>query len=112
MACQSISLQAALGSEDDSGVFGDVISDTSIEIPGEEMSRVALYEKLHEILRTLPERDQQILIWRYGLYGQTALALDEISHRFNLSRERIRQLEARIMKNLRSPDKLRQLDDR
>ena len=92
--------------------FEDVISDSSAEIPGEEMSRTALYEKLHEILRTLPEREQQILIWRYGLFGQSVLALDEISHRFNLSRERIRQLEARIMKYLRSPDKLCQLDDR
>ena len=112
MACQSISLQAALGNEEDSGVFGDIISDSSVEIPGEEMSRLALYDKLYEILRTLSERDQQILIWRYGLFGQKSLAFDEISRRFNLSRERIRQLEARIMKYLRSPDKLRQLDDR
>lgn len=112
MACQSISLQAAMGNEEDSAVFGDIISDAAAEIPGEEMSRLSLYEKLHEILRALPERDQQILIWRYGLFGQTVLALDEISRRFNLSRERIRQLEARIMKYLRSPDKLRQLDDR
>ena len=112
MACQSISLQAAIGSNEDSGVFEDVISDSTTELPGEEMSRAALYEKLHEILRTLPEREQQILIWRYGLFGQPVLAFDEISRRFNLSRERIRQLEARIMKYLRTPDTLRQLDDR
>ena len=112
MAYQSISLQAAIGSEEDSGVFADVIFDVSADIPGDEMSRTALYEKLYEILRSLPERDQQILIWRYGLFGQPVLAFDEISRRFNLSRERIRQLEARIMKNLRSPDKLCQLDDR
>ncbi|MBQ7396228.1 MAG: sigma-70 family RNA polymerase sigma factor [Lentisphaeria bacterium] len=112
MACQSISLQAALGNGDDYGVFEDVISDTTVELPGEEMSRTALYDKLYEILRTLPDREQQIVIWRYGLFGQPVLALDEISHRFNLSRERIRQLEMRIMKYLRSPEKLRQLDDR
>ena len=76
------------------------------------MSYPTLYDKLYEILRTLPDREQQIVIWRYGLFGQPVLALDEISHRFNLSRERIRQLEMRIMKYLRSPEKLRQLDDR
>ena len=112
MACQSISLQASIGSSEDSGVFEDIISDSATEQPGEEMSRAALYDKLHEILRTLPERDQQIIIWRYGLFSQPVLALDEISRRFNLSRERIRQLEARIMEYLRTPDKLRQLDDR
>ena len=112
MAYQSISLQAAIGNDEDSGVFSDIISDASAEVPGDAMSKAALYEMLHEILRTLPERDQQILIWRYGLFGQPVLAFEEISHRFNLSRERIRQLEARIMKNLRTPDRLKQLDDR
>ena len=112
MACQSISLQAAISSDEDSGMFSDIISDANIEIPGDEMNKKSVYDNLYAILRTLPEREQQILILRYGLFGQTALAFDEISRRFNLSRERIRQIEARIMKNLRTPDKLRKLDGR
>ena len=112
MACQSISLQAAIGNDDESGVFSDIISDTDSIIPGDEMNTRGVYDNLYAILRTFPEREQQILILRYGLFGQPALAFDEISRRFNLSRERIRQIEARIMKNLRSPDKLRKLDGR
>ena len=112
MACQSISLQAAISNDEDSGIFSDLIFDTASAIPGEEMNTRGIYENLHAILRTLPEREQQILILRYGLLGQPALAFDEISRRFNLSRERIRQIEARIMKNLRSPDKLSKLDGR
>ena len=112
MACQSISLQAAISNDEDSGVFSDLIFDNNVAIPGDEMNTRGIYENLHAILRTLPEREQQILIMRYGLFGQPALAFDEISRRFNLSRERIRQIEARIMKNLRSPDKLRKLDGR
>ena len=112
MACQSISLQAAIGNDEESGVFSDIISDTDSIIPGDEMNTRGVYDNLYAILRTFPEREQQILILRYGLFGQPALAFDEISRRFNLSRERIRQIEARIMKNLRSPDKLRKLDGR
>ena len=112
MACQSISLQAAISNDEDSGVFSDLIFDSNTVMPGEDMNTRGVYENLHAILRTLPEREQQILILRYGLFGQPALAFDEISRRFNLSRERIRQIEARIMKNLRSPDKLRKLDGR
>lgn len=69
-----------------------------------------LYEKLYEMLRTLPERDQQIIIMRFGLFGQSCLPLVEISKRFNLTRERIRQIEAKIIENLRSPAKLKYLD--
>ena len=61
-------------------------------------------------LRTLPERDQQIIILRFGLFGQPSLPLVDISHRFNLTRERIRQLESKIIENLRSPAMLKYLD--
>ena len=62
------------------------------------------------MLRTLPEREQQIIILRFGLFGQQSLPLIEISKRFNLTRERVRQLEVKIISNLRSPDKLKYLD--
>ena len=88
----------------------DLIAYDSTAKPVRDFARKILYEKIYEMLRTLPERDQQIIIMRFGLFGQTCLPLVEISKRFNLTRERIRQLEAKIIENLRSPAKLKYLD--
>ena len=76
------------------------------------MGKKILYGKLYEMLKTLPEREQQIIILRFGLFDQPCLPLAEISKRFSLTRERVRQLEVKILSNLRSPDKLKYLDGR
>ncbi len=110
MSCQTISLQAPVSSGDDGAMLEDLIADDSAANPVREFARNLLYEKLYEMLRTLPERDQQIIILRFGLFGQPCLPLVEISKRFNLTRERIRQIEVKIIENLRSPAKLKFLD--
>lgn len=110
MSCQTISLQAPIANSEDGAMLEDLIADDSSANPVREFARNLLYEKLYEMLRTLPERDQQIIILRFGLFGQPCLPLVEISKRFNLTRERIRQIEAKIIENLRSPAKLKYLD--
>ena len=111
MACQTISLQASLRDDDD-GVLEDIIADSNSENPAGEVGKKILYGKLYEMLKTLPEREQQIIILRFGLFDQPCLPLAEISKRFSLTRERVRQLEVKILSNLRSPDKLKYLDGR
>lgn len=101
MAWQTISLQAPLAGQDDGSVLEDIIADESGNGPFREYARKILYDKLYEMLNTLSERDQQIIILRFGLFGQEPLPLIEVSGRFKLTRERIRQLEAQILENMR-----------
>jgi RNA polymerase primary sigma factor len=110
MACQTISLQSSLRDDEDSGMLEDLIADDSGSSPAKLVAKKVLYDKLYEMLRTLPEREQQIIILRFGLFDQPCLPLIEISRRFNLTRERVRQLEVKIISNLRSPAKLKYLD--
>ena len=111
MARQTISLQAPIpGSSDDGSVLEDVIADDGSGDPVREFARKVLYDKLYEMLRTLSEREQQIIIMRFGLFGQTPLPFAEVGKHFHLTRERIRQLEAAILENLRSPAKIKYLD--
>ncbi|MBQ7207382.1 MAG: sigma-70 family RNA polymerase sigma factor [Lentisphaeria bacterium] len=110
MACQTISLQSSLREDEDSGMLEDLIADDTSTSPSKLVARKVLYDKLYEMLRTLPEREQQIIILRFGLFDQPCLPLIEISRRFNLTRERVRQLEVKIISNLRSPAKLKYLD--
>ena len=92
------------------GMLEDLIADDSSSSPAKLVARKMLYDKLYEMLRTLPAREQQIIILRFGLFDQPCLPLIEISRRFNLTRERVRQLEVKIISNLRSPAKLKYLD--
>ncbi|MGE4565754.1 MAG: RNA polymerase sigma factor RpoD/SigA [Victivallaceae bacterium] len=101
MAWQTISLQAPLAGQDDGSVLEDIIADESGNGPFREYARKILYDKLYEMLNTLSERDQQIIILRFGLFGREPLPLIEVSGRFKLTRERIRQLEAQILENMR-----------
>lgn len=101
MACQTISLQAPLSEGPDSGVMEDILADDSGHDPVHELARKTLYERLYEMLDTLPERDQQIIIMRFGLFGSRACPLAEVSLHFQLTKERIRQLEQQILTNMR-----------
>ena len=110
MSCQTISLQSPLGSEDDEHPLESVIADDESSDPIREYARKVLYEKLYEVLGMLPERERQIIILRFGLFDQPRLPLSEISVRLNLTRERVRQLEKKVLETLRSPAKLKYLD--
>lgn len=101
MSWQTISLQAPVSSNEDGSVLEDIIADDANASPIYEFARRVLYEKLYELLGSLPERDQQIIILRFGLFGNKPLPLAEVSTHFNLTRERIRQLEAQIIEHMR-----------
>ena len=101
MACQTISLQAPLSDSPASSVLEDMIADDSSHGPANDLARKVLYERLYEMLGSLPEREQQIIILRFGLFGNQPLPLVEVSTRFNLTKERIRQLEIQILANMR-----------
>ncbi len=101
MACQTISLQSSIPAGPENSVWEDVIADDSNHSPVREFARKVLYEQLYKMLDTLPERDRQIIILRFGLFGNKPLPLAEVSTHFQLTRERIRQLEIQILETLR-----------
>ncbi len=101
MAWQTISLQAPVAGGSENLVLENIIADDGNSDPSCELSRKVLYDKLYEMLGTLPEREQQIIIFRFGLFGHKPLPFNEISTKFNLTRERIRQLESQILADMR-----------
>lgn len=110
MAAQSLSLQAPLNTDEDSSTLEELIAPEENSEPWRNYARRLLYDKLHEMLNSLPERERQIIIYRFGLCGENALPLGEISSRLNLSRERVRQLENKVMAQLRSKEYLKFID--
>lgn len=110
MAMQTVSLQSQLGNDEDGSVLEELIADENSYEPARELARRILYDRFREMLSTLPEREQQIIIMRFGLFGNKALPLDEISKQLHLTRERVRQLEIKILATLRSPEKLKYID--
>ena len=110
MAIQTISLQAPVTSEEDSVELGDFIADRNTASPEAELSRQVIRDRLYDMLKTLSEREQQLLIMRFGLFGQPVCTLAEISNHFKLTRERCRQIERNLLIKLRSPEKLKFLD--
>ncbi len=101
MACQTISLQAPSRENPENSMLEDMIADSNDRGPAHDFSRKVLIERLYEMLDSLPERDQQIIIMRFGLFDNRPQPLTEISTRFHLTKERIRQLELRILENMR-----------
>ncbi len=110
MARQPISLQAPIGDSETGSVLEDILSDIDSDDPVQLVARKVVREKLHEVLGTLPEREQLIIIMRFGLMGYQPLTLIEVSKHFDLTRERIRQLEIKILEKLRSPCRLKYFD--
>ena len=110
MAMQTISLQTQVGNDEDGGVLEELIADETVYEPARELARRILYDRFREMLGTLPEREQQIIIMRFGLFGNKVQPLDEISRQLHLTRERVRQLEIKILATLRSPEKLKYID--
>ena len=110
MARQPVSLQAQVSSDDDSSTLEDILPDDNAAEPADIVNNNTLSEQLHHVVSLLPERDQAIIIDRFGLFGHPARTLAELSEKFGLTRERVRQLEARILKRLRSPEMLKYFD--
>ena len=111
MARQAISLQAPLGDSENGSILQDILaSNNSNDDPIHGISQKVLKEKVYEVLSTLSEREQQIITMRFGLMGYSPMTLIKVSEHFDLTRERIRQLEIKILEKLRSPEKRKYFD--
>lgn len=109
MAQQPISLQTKIGDNDDAQ-YGDFLPDTRAENPSEMTAYAMLRERLKEILQTLTERERQVLNYRFGLSDGYSRTLEEVGKQFNVTRERIRQIEAKALRKLRHPVRMRKLE--
>jgi len=109
MAQQPISLQAPVGDGEDSS-FGDFIEDKSASSPHEETSMTMLKDKIVDILDSLTEREREVLEQRFGLVDGYGRTLEEVGKQFQVTRERIRQIEAKALRKMRHPTRLRQLE--
>lgn len=108
MAQQPISLQSPVGDSEDTN-FGDFIEDKSAENPSEMTSYSLLKDKLADVLDSLTERERKVLELRFGLVDGYSRTLEEVGKQFKVTRERIRQIEAKALRKMRHPTRLRQL---
>ena len=109
MAQQPVSLQAPL-SHDNDFIIGDMLTATSNDDPVQSVAYSILKEKITEVFSTLKERERQVLRMRFGLHGEKPRTLEELGKIFNLSRERVRQIEIKALAKLRQPDRKKYLD--
>ena len=107
---EPVSLETPIGEEEDSHL-GDFIQDDNVPVPAEAASFTLLREQLVEVLGTLTEREQKVLRLRFGLDDGRARTLEEVGKEFNVTRERIRQIEAKALRKLRHPSRSRKLKD-
>jgi len=105
-----VSLETPIGEEDDSHL-GDFIKDDSSLSPEEYATNEILKEEIKSVLQTLQPREQQVLELRFGLIDGTSYTLEEVGKRFNVTRERIRQIEAKALRKLRHPSRAKRLKD-
>ncbi|MDD6328561.1 MAG: RNA polymerase sigma factor RpoD [Lachnospiraceae bacterium] len=107
---EPVSLETPIGEEEDSHL-GDFIQDENVPVPAEAAAFTLLKEQLVEVLSTLTEREQKVLRLRFGLDDGRARTLEEVGKEFNVTRERIRQIEAKALRKLRHPSRSRKLRD-
>ena len=107
---EPVSLETPIGEDEDSHL-GDFIQDDNVPVPAEAASFTLLREQLVEVLGTLTEREQKVLRLRFGLDDGRARTLEEVGKEFNVTRERIRQIEAKALRKLRHPSRSRKLKD-
>ena len=105
-----VSLETPIGEEEDSHL-GDFIQDEQVMVPADAATYTLLREQLTEVLETLTEREQKVLRLRFGLDDGRPRTLEEVGHDFNVTRERIRQIEAKALRKLRHPSRSRKLKD-
>jgi RNA polymerase primary sigma factor len=108
MAQQPISLQSPVGESEETN-FGDFIEDKGAENPSDMTAIVLLKEKIRDVLETLTERERQVLEQRFGLVDGYSRTLEEVGKQFQVTRERIRQIEAKALRKMRHPTRIRQL---
>ena len=107
---EPVSLETPIGEEEDSHL-GDFIKDENVPVPDKAAAYTLLREDLDEVLKTLTEREQKVLCLRFGLEDGRARTLEEVGKEFNVTRERIRQIEAKALRKLRHPSRSRKLRD-
>ena len=110
IAIEPVSLETPIGEEEDSRL-GDFVEDKDDESPQEYTTKSLLKDELYEIMRDLKPRDQMVLRLRYGLDDNRPRTLEEVGKVFNLTRERIRQIEVKAIKQLRHPIRAKKLGD-
>jgi RNA polymerase primary sigma factor len=107
---EPVSLETPIGEEEDSHL-GDFIKDDDAPAPDDSASYVLLKEQLEEVLRTLTKRESKVLQLRFGLIDGTPHTLEEVGKEFDVTRERIRQIEAKALRKLRHPSRSKKLKD-
>ena len=107
---EPVSLETPIGEEEDSHL-GDFIQDANVPVPADAAAFSLLQDQLHEVLNTLTPREQKVLRLRFGLDDGRARTLEEVGKEFNVTRERIRQIEAKALRKLRHPSRSRKLKD-
>ena len=107
---EPVSLETPIGEEEDSHL-GDFIQDDNVPVPADAATFTLLKEQLEEVVGTLTEREQKVLTLRFGLEDGRARTLEEVGKEFNVTRERIRQIEAKALRKLRHPSRSRKLKD-
>ena len=107
---EPVSLETPIGEEEDSHL-GDFIQDDNVPVPADAAAFTMLKDQLEEVLSTLTEREQKVLRLRFGLDDGRARTLEEVGKEFNVTRERIRQIEAKALRKLRHPSRSRKLKD-
>ena len=110
IAQEPVSLETPIGEEEDSHL-GDFIPDDDIPAPADAAAFTLLKEQLMEVLDTLTEREKMVLKLRFGLEDGRARTLEEVGKVFNVTRERIRQIEAKALRKLRHPSRSKKLRD-
>jgi RNA polymerase primary sigma factor len=109
IAQQPISLQSPIGDSEDTH-FGDFIEDKTAENPSDMTAYSLLKDRLQDVLKTLTEREQEVLTLRFGLADGYSRTLEEVGRKFNVTRERIRQIEAKALRKMRHPTRIRKLE--
>ena len=107
---EPVSLETPIGEEEDSHL-GDFIQDDNVPVPAEAAAQTLLKEQLNEVLDSLTEREQKVLRLRFGMNDGRARTLEEVGKEFDVTRERIRQIEAKALRKLRHPSRSRKLKD-
>ncbi|HIZ80043.1 MAG TPA: RNA polymerase sigma factor RpoD [Candidatus Lachnoclostridium stercorigallinarum] len=107
---EPVSLETPIGEEEDSHL-GDFIQDDHVAVPADAAAYTLLHEQLMEVLDTLTEREQKVLKLRFGLVDGRPRTLEEVGKEFNVTRERIRQIEAKALRKLRHPSRSKKLKD-
>ena len=110
MSQEPVSLETPIGEEEDSHL-GDFIQDDNMPVPAEAAAQTLLREQLDEVLETLTEREQKVIRLRFGMDDGRARTLEEVGKEFDVTRERIRQIEAKALRKLRHPSRSKKLKD-